>query len=139
MSATTKSPAEVRDKLASSLVIVGEIGGNDYNYAFAANRPRPGGRSAADVGRMVTGVVESVVLVPEVVRSRGERGEGGARDERDAGGDPGQLPAGLCVPSYLAAVDETEAARRTTGTGASWVSTCSRRCTTCCCSRGSGS
>lgn len=43
----------------------------------------------------MTGVVESVVLVPEVVRSRGERGEGGARDERDAGGDPGQLPAGL--------------------------------------------
>ncbi|EAY86633.1 hypothetical protein OsI_08013 [Oryza sativa Indica Group] len=109
MSATTKSPAEVRDKLASSLVMVGEIGGNDYNYAFAANRPRPGGRSAADVGRMVTGVVESVVLVPEVVRSV----VGAAREVLEMGATrvviPGNFPLG-CAPSYLAAVDETERA-----------------------------
>ena len=31
MGATTNSPQEIREKLADSLVMVGEIGGNDYN------------------------------------------------------------------------------------------------------------
>jgi hypothetical protein len=39
MSANAKSPGEIREKLAHSLVMVGEIGGNDYNYSFAPNKP----------------------------------------------------------------------------------------------------
>ncbi|KAL6634023.1 hypothetical protein ACP70R_026694 [Stipagrostis hirtigluma subsp. patula] len=110
MSATTKSPQEFRDKLARSLVMVGEIGGNDYNYAFTANRPAPGGeRSFYNIGRMVTGVVEAMVLVPEVVRSITST----ARELLDMGATrvviPGNFPLG-CVPSYLAAVDERDPA-----------------------------
>ncbi|KAF0933582.1 hypothetical protein E2562_018826 [Oryza meyeriana var. granulata] len=112
MSATTKSPAEVREKLVNALVMVGEIGGNDYNYAFAMNRPRSGSdgeRSVADVGRMMTGVVESMVLVPKVVQSV----ISAAREVLDMGATrvviPGNFPLG-CVPSYLAAVNETDSA-----------------------------
>ncbi|KAF0936136.1 hypothetical protein E2562_038862 [Oryza meyeriana var. granulata] len=112
MSATTKSPAEVREKLANALVMVGEIGGNDYNYAFAMNRPLSGSdgeRSVADVGRMMTGVVESMFLVPKVVQSV----KSAAKEVLDMGATrvviPGNFPLG-CVPSYLAAVNETDSA-----------------------------
>uniref|UniRef100_J3LEM5 Esterase n=1 Tax=Oryza brachyantha TaxID=4533 RepID=J3LEM5_ORYBR len=111
MEATTKSPAEAREKLANALVMVGEIG-NDYNYAFAVIRPRSssgGARSVADVGRIMTGVVESMVLVPEVVRSV----TSAAREVLDMGATrvviPGNFPLG-CVPSYLEAVNEEDAA-----------------------------
>ena len=46
MSANTRSPQEIREKLAHSLVMVGEIGGNDYNYAFSANKPVDAWRQA---------------------------------------------------------------------------------------------
>ncbi|KAL6899636.1 hypothetical protein ACP4OV_006294 [Aristida adscensionis] len=110
MSATTKSPEEIRDMLAHSLVMVGEIGGNDYNYAFTANRPAAGGeRDLYNIGRMVTGVVEAMALVPDVVRAI----TAAARELLEMGAArvviPGILPLG-CAPSYLAAVDERDPA-----------------------------
>ncbi|KAG0533766.1 hypothetical protein BDA96_04G221200 [Sorghum bicolor] len=70
MSANTQSPEEIREKLAHSLIMVGEIGGNDYNYAFSANKPAAGGaRNLYNLGRMATGVAEAMALVPDVVRS----------------------------------------------------------------------
>ena len=38
MGATISSPQEIREKLAESLVMVGKIVGNDYNYAFVVNK-----------------------------------------------------------------------------------------------------
>ncbi|PUZ71378.1 hypothetical protein GQ55_2G308700 [Panicum hallii var. hallii] len=110
MSATTRSPQEVREKLARSLVMVGEIGGNDYNYAFSENRPAAGGaHNLYNLGRVATGVVEAVALVPDVVRSI----TGAARELLDMGAArvviPGNFPLG-CVPSYMAAANETDPA-----------------------------
>ena len=110
MSATTRSPQEIREKLARSLVMVGEIGGNDYNYAFSENRPAAGGaHNLYNFGRVATGVVEAMALVPDVVRSI----TGAARELLDMGAArvviPGNLPLG-CVPSYLAAANETDPA-----------------------------
>ena len=110
MSANTRSPQEIHEKLAQSLVMVGEIGGNDYNYAFSENKPAAGGaRSIYNLGRMATGVVEAMALVPDVVRSV----TSAARELLDMGATrvviPGNFPLG-CVPSYMAAVNETEPA-----------------------------
>ncbi|KAK3154534.1 hypothetical protein QOZ80_2BG0191770 [Eleusine coracana subsp. coracana] len=106
----TKSSQEIREKLAQSLVMVGEIGGNDYNYAFQANKPLAGGeRNLYNFGRMVTGAVEAMVLVPEVVRSI----TSAARELLDMGATrlviPGNFPLG-CVPSYLSAANEKDPA-----------------------------
>ncbi|GJN21485.1 hypothetical protein PR202_gb08965 [Eleusine coracana subsp. coracana] len=89
----TKSSQEIREKLAQSLVMVGEIGGNDYNYAFQANKPLAGGeRNLYNFGRMVTGA---------------------ARELLDMGATrlviPGNFPLG-CVPSYLSAANEKDPA-----------------------------
>ncbi|XP_004955062.1 acetylajmalan esterase [Setaria italica] len=110
MSANTRSPQEIREKLARSLVMVGEIGGNDYNYAFSENRPVAGGaRNFYNFGRMATGVVEAMALVPDVVRSVTDA----ARELLDMGATrlviPGNFPLG-CVPSYMSAVNETDPA-----------------------------
>ncbi|CAO2046316.1 unnamed protein product [Urochloa humidicola] len=110
MSANTRSPQEIRDKLARSLVMVGEIGGNDYNYAFAANKPAAGGaRNLYNFGRVATAVVEAVALVPDVVRSVTDA----AREVLDMGATrvviPGNFPLG-CVPSYMSAAGETDPA-----------------------------
>ncbi|CAD6243706.1 unnamed protein product [Miscanthus lutarioriparius] len=110
MSANTRSPQEIGEKLASSLVMVGEIGGNDYNYAFSANKPAAGdARNIYNLGRMATGVAEAMALVPDVVRSV----TSAARELLDMGATrvviPGNFPLG-CVPSYMAAVNETEPA-----------------------------
>ena len=83
-------------------VLVGEIGSNDYNYAFSENRPAAGGaHNLYNFGRVATGVVEAMALVPDVVRSI----TGAARELLDMGAArvviPGNLPLG-CVPSYLA-------------------------------------
>ncbi|CAN6232367.1 unnamed protein product [Urochloa humidicola] len=65
MNSNTRSPQEIREKLAHSLVMVGEIGGNDYNYALSANKPAGNGeRSLYNFGRMAAGVVEAMALVP---------------------------------------------------------------------------
>jgi phospholipase/lecithinase/hemolysin len=110
MSATTKTPEEIREKLAHSLVMVGEIGGNDYNYAFAANMPTASGeRNLYNFGRMVTGAVEGMVLVPDVVRSIVTA----ARELLDMGATrlviPGDFPLG-CVPSYMSVANEKDPA-----------------------------
>ena len=106
MSATAGTPQEIREKLAHSLVMVGEIGGNDYNYAFSANKPAGNGeRNLYNFGRMVTGVVEAMALVPDVVRAVTTT----ARELLDMGATrvviPGNFPLG-CVPSYMSAVNE---------------------------------
>jgi hypothetical protein len=90
--------------------MVGEIGGNDYNYAFSANKPAAGGaRNIYNLGRMATGVAEAMALVPDVVRSV----TSAARELLDMGATrvviPGNFPLG-CVPSYMAAVNETDPA-----------------------------
>ncbi|OEL13334.1 GDSL esterase/lipase [Dichanthelium oligosanthes] len=108
MNANTASPQEIREKLARSLVMVGEVGGNDYNYAFSANKPVAGGaRNLYNFGRMATGVVEAMALVPDVVRSVTST----ARELLDMGATrlviPGNFPLG-CVPSYMSAVNETD-------------------------------
>ncbi|XP_062217757.1 acetylajmalan esterase-like [Phragmites australis] len=110
VSANAKSPQEIREKLAHSLVMVGEIGGNDYNYAFVANKPATGGeRNLYNVGRMVTAVVEAMTLVPDVVSSV----TSASRELLDMGATrlviPGNFPLG-CVPSYMAVVNETDPA-----------------------------
>ncbi|KAF8693707.1 hypothetical protein HU200_039124 [Digitaria exilis] len=107
---TGSSPQEIREKLAHSLVMVGEIGGNDYNYAFSANKPTGNSeRSLYNFGRMATGVVEAMALVPDVVRTITST----ARELLDMGATrlviPGNFPLG-CVPSYMSAVNETDPA-----------------------------
>ncbi|OEL38696.1 GDSL esterase/lipase [Dichanthelium oligosanthes] len=108
MNAKTRSPQEIREKLANSLVMVGEIGGNDYNYAFSENKPTAGSaRDHYNFGRMATGVVEAMALVPDVERSVTST----AREILDMGATrlviPGNFPLG-CVPSYMSAVNETD-------------------------------
>ncbi|KAM0880102.1 hypothetical protein ACQ4PT_033803 [Festuca glaucescens] len=109
MANTTKSSSEMREKLASSLVMVGEIGGNDYNYAFATNRPQANNSGLYNIGHMLTGAVESLVLVPQVVNSI----TSAAKEVLDMGATrvviPGNFPLG-CVPSYLSAVNEQDKA-----------------------------
>lgn len=61
--------AEIREKLSKSLVMLGEIGGNDYNYAFLQTWPMDGGYSLGNVTRMIESVATAVDLVPEVVQS----------------------------------------------------------------------
>jgi phospholipase/lecithinase/hemolysin len=111
MASTTNSSSSetTRQKLATSLVMVGEIGGNDYNYAFATNRPQANGSAYGNIGRMLTGAVESLVLVPHVVTSIITT----AKELLDMGATrlviPGNFPLG-CAPSYLSAVNETDPA-----------------------------
>ncbi|KQK00237.1 hypothetical protein BRADI_3g48097v3 [Brachypodium distachyon] len=110
MAATTKSPQEIRDKLGSSLVLMGEIGGNDYNYAFVTNKPAAAAEgSIYNAIRTTVGAVEAMALVPEVVQSVLDA----ARELLEMGATrmviPGNFPVG-CVPSYLSAVDEKDPA-----------------------------
>jgi phospholipase/lecithinase/hemolysin len=107
MANTTKSSTEMREKLSKSLVMVGEIGGNDYNYAFATNRPQANNSDLYNIGHMLTGAVESLVLVPQVVNSI----TSAAKEVLDMGATrvviPGNFPLG-CVPSYLSTVNEQD-------------------------------
>jgi hypothetical protein len=77
--------AEIRRRLQASLVLVGEIGGNDYNYAFFQAKP------VAEVEKLIPGVVKTIV--------------GAAKEVLDMGATrvivPGNFPIG-CVPGYLA-------------------------------------
>ncbi|TVU08670.1 hypothetical protein EJB05_42081, partial [Eragrostis curvula] len=72
-------------RLQNSLVLVGEIGGNDYNYAFFANR------SVNEVEKLIPGVVRTIIDA--------------AKEVLDMGASrvivPGNFPIG-CVPGYLA-------------------------------------
>ncbi|KAL6899637.1 hypothetical protein ACP4OV_006295 [Aristida adscensionis] len=107
MSSTTNSSAEIRQKLASSLVLLGEIGGNDYNYAFLQNWPKGGGYDLNNIVHVVKSVAQAVALVPEVVQSITDA----AKELLEMGAVrmviPGNFPVG-CVPSYLATVNVTE-------------------------------
>jgi hypothetical protein len=52
--------AEIRKRLQSSLVMVGEIGGNDYNFAFFGNK------SMGEVEKLVPGVVKTIIDAAKV-------------------------------------------------------------------------
>jgi hypothetical protein len=52
--------AEIRRRLENSLVLVGEIGGNDYNYAFFGNR------SVDEVEKLIPGVVRTIMDAAKV-------------------------------------------------------------------------
>ncbi|KAL2899938.1 hypothetical protein RDABS01_025020 [Bienertia sinuspersici] len=78
------NPREIRANLQKALVLMGEIGGNDYNFAFFQ------GRTLEQVSQLVPHVVRSIkAAVQEVIK---------------LGANyivvPGNLPIG-CVPLYL--------------------------------------
>ncbi|GJM85468.1 hypothetical protein PR202_ga01918 [Eleusine coracana subsp. coracana] len=107
MASTTNSPQEIRERLASSLVMVGEIGGNDYNYAFLQTWPTAGGYGLDSIARMVKSIELGTELVPEVVQSISNA----AKELLDMGAVrlviPGNFPVG-CIPIYLAQVNATD-------------------------------
>ncbi|KAL6603574.1 hypothetical protein ACP70R_043935 [Stipagrostis hirtigluma subsp. patula] len=74
----------IRKRLQNSLVLVGEIGGNDYNYAFFSNK------TIDEVEKLVPGVVQTIIEA--------------AKEVLDMGASrvivPGNFPIG-CVPGYL--------------------------------------
>ncbi|KAG9455000.1 hypothetical protein H6P81_007904 [Aristolochia fimbriata] len=81
------SPEQCRARLATALFFVGEIGGNDYNYAFFQ------GKSTADAAALVPRVVETIRdAAIRVIQQHGAR--------RLI--VPGNFPIG-CMPSYLTA------------------------------------
>jgi len=51
---------EIRKRLRSSLVLVGEIGGNDYNDAFFEYKP------VAEVEKLIPGVVKTIIDAAKV-------------------------------------------------------------------------
>uniref|UniRef100_A0ACD6AG39 Uncharacterized protein n=1 Tax=Avena sativa TaxID=4498 RepID=A0ACD6AG39_AVESA len=83
--------AEIRKRLQSSLVLVGEIGGNDYNFAFFGNR------SITEVEKLVPGVVKTIIDATKEVL--------------DMGANrvivPGNFPIG-CIPGYLTSMASSE-------------------------------
>uniref|UniRef100_A0A0E0CN10 Glycosyl transferase family 3 N-terminal domain-containing protein n=1 Tax=Oryza meridionalis TaxID=40149 RepID=A0A0E0CN10_9ORYZ len=109
MNSTTSFPQEIREKLSKSLVMLGEIGGNDYNYAFLQTWPMDGGYSLGNITRMIESVATAVDLVPEVVQCIANA----AKEVLDMGATrvviPGNFPLG-CVPSYMSAVNVTDRA-----------------------------
>ncbi|RWR86951.1 acetylajmalan esterase-like protein [Cinnamomum micranthum f. kanehirae] len=84
LSSICSSRAECAKKLEKALFLAGEIGGNDYNYAFFQ------GRSIEEVKSYVPNVVQAV--------------KDAARELIDTGANqlivPGNFPVG-CMPSYL--------------------------------------
>ncbi|XP_048542448.1 acetylajmalan esterase-like [Triticum urartu] len=91
MKSTFATDAEIRKRLQSSLVLVGEIGGNDYNFAFYANK------SVSEVEKMIPAVVQTIINATKEVL--------------DMGASrvivPGNFPIG-CLPSYLTAMAAPE-------------------------------
>lgn len=81
---TFSNPTEIRQKLQRSLVLMGEIGGNDYNFAFFQ------GRTLEEVYQLIPHVVQTIKeAVQEVI------GLGATNIVV-----PGNFPIG-CVPLYL--------------------------------------
>uniref|UniRef100_A0ACD5YVX9 Uncharacterized protein n=1 Tax=Avena sativa TaxID=4498 RepID=A0ACD5YVX9_AVESA len=106
-STTNNRPREIRKKLACSLVMMGEIGGNDYNYAFLQPRPTNGRYDAvSNATRMAESMALALALVPQVVRSITHA----AKEVLDMGARkmviPGNFPIG-CMPSYLSSASPT--------------------------------
>lgn len=84
LNSTCSDPTERKVKLRKSLMLMGEIGGNDYNFAFFQ------GRTMEEVYQLVPDVVQTIKDgVKEVI-------ELGARNVLV----PGNFPIG-CVPLYL--------------------------------------
>lgn len=50
--------------LQSSIVLVGEIGGNDYNYAFFTNK------NVSDVAKLIPDVVQTIIDAAKVLYIR---------------------------------------------------------------------
>jgi hypothetical protein len=74
MEMTTTMPCDciagIRKRLARSLIMLGEIGGNDYNYAFIQPRPTNGRYDPiSNATRMAESLALALALVPEVVQS----------------------------------------------------------------------
>ncbi|KAM3410362.1 hypothetical protein ACQJBY_002521 [Aegilops geniculata] len=117
LNSTTNSPREIRLKLASSLVMLGEIGGNDYNYVFLQPR-RTNGRydSISNATRSAESLAHALSLVPEVVQSIADA----AKEVLDMGATrmviPGNFPIG-CLPSYLSAATASSPASLRDGDG----------------------
>ncbi|KAE8797099.1 GDSL esterase/lipase [Hordeum vulgare] len=91
MKSTFNTDQEIRKRLQSSLVLVGEIGGNDYNFAFLANK------SVSEVETMIPAVVQTIINATKEVLDMGAR--------RVI--VPGNFPIG-CLPSYLTAMAAPE-------------------------------
>ncbi|XP_072950306.1 GDSL esterase/lipase At5g03980-like [Typha angustifolia] len=90
-STCTSQPDNCAKHLGQSLFLVGEIGGNDYNYAFLQ------GRSMDEVKSYVPQVVQSIIdASKEVIRLGGVQLV-----------VPGNLPIG-CSPSYLTEFSSSE-------------------------------
>ncbi|XP_074269382.1 GDSL esterase/lipase At5g03980-like [Silene latifolia] len=75
---------ERRNKLAKGLFLMGEVGGNDYNFAFTQGKPLP------DVYEMVPDVVQKIKSAVEEIIDLGATQIG----------IPGNFPIG-CMPMYL--------------------------------------
>ncbi|KAL1803750.1 hypothetical protein ACET3Z_032397 [Daucus carota] len=84
LSSYCKTGSDCRDKLKNSLFMMGEVGGNDYNYALF------GGKTIEEVKNLVPEVVQAIMEATRQVIKLGAR--------RIV--IPGNLPIG-CVPSYL--------------------------------------
>lgn len=84
LNSTYSDPTERTEKLGKSLVLMGEIGGNDYNFAFFQGRT----------------IDEAYQLVPDVVQTIKD----GVKEVIELGARnvvvPGNFPIG-CVPIYL--------------------------------------
>lgn len=84
MKSSFTTDKDIRGRLQTSLVLIGEIGGNDYNYAFFGNK------TLIEVEKLVPGVVQTIIDA--------------AKEVLDMGANrviiPGNFPIG-CVPGYL--------------------------------------
>ncbi|KQK17318.1 acetylajmalan esterase [Brachypodium distachyon] len=82
---------DIRKRLQSSIVLVGEIGGNDYNYAFFTNK------NVSDVEKLIPAVVQTIIDA--------------AKEVLDMGASrviiPGNFPIG-CIPGYLTTMGSSE-------------------------------
>ncbi|KAL1803749.1 hypothetical protein ACET3Z_032396 [Daucus carota] len=84
LSSYCKTGSDCRDKLKNSLFMMGEVGGNDYNYALF------GGKSIEEIKNLVPEVVQVIMEATRQIIKLGARKIV----------IPGNLPIG-CVPSYL--------------------------------------
>uniref|UniRef100_A0A0D9WTL3 Uncharacterized protein n=1 Tax=Leersia perrieri TaxID=77586 RepID=A0A0D9WTL3_9ORYZ len=84
MKSSFNTDEDIRKRLQSSLVLIGEIGGNDYNYALF------GKTNVTEVEKLIPGVVQTIVDA--------------AKEVLEMGASrviiPGNFPIG-CMPTYL--------------------------------------
>lgn len=90
MKSTFSTDEDIRKRLQSSLVLIGEIGGNDYNYALF-------GKSVSEVEKLIPGVVRTIIDA--------------AKEVLEMGANrviiPGNFPIG-CMPTYLTSKRSSE-------------------------------